>query len=81
MSLLLYLYFIIVSLDASGAMHATKEKPHNHYRLDAARRLVLFLALSKPFAATVALKTRVLLIRLLAPITTYCTRVCNIMSF
>ncbi len=43
-SLLLYLYFIIVSLDASGAMHATKEKPNNHYRLDAARRLVLFLA-------------------------------------
>ncbi len=43
MSLLLYLYFIIVSLDASGAMHATKEKP-NHYRLDAARLLVLFLA-------------------------------------
>ncbi len=32
----LLLYFIIVSLDASGAMHATKEKPHNHYRLDAA---------------------------------------------
>ncbi len=27
--LLLYLYFIIVSLDASGAIHATKEKPHN----------------------------------------------------
>ncbi len=27
--LLLYLYFIIMTLDASGAMHATKEKPHN----------------------------------------------------
>ncbi len=34
-SLLLYLYFIIVSLEASGAIHATKEKPHNHYHLDA----------------------------------------------
>ncbi len=29
MCLLLHLYFITVSLDASGAMHATKEKPHN----------------------------------------------------
>ncbi len=35
------LYFIIVSLDASGAMHTIKEKSYNHYHLDSSYRLCI----------------------------------------